>query len=298
MAGRWGGGGDGRAVDMSDWAVVLRWRRSSMVEARWRRCCGAASLWRGARAREKTRARVSVWVSGEPRALPFCMVGWASIGGLLPHGLSILGTVGHDGRRFESARVNSVRLTVDFQTSKSPKPWWISENFINTKCRATWVLQDCLKEFCLNRNGFQTIRLQNRLHWNWKKLQDLEKFSKLQTALSWKLWALFDHVRHWFSSWPLNKVCYPWCELQLLFRSHSHANNISYCSTLVKLASWKWHYKVAQHRSKIDSCHEYKSCSIYHPRCIYGIVVTLQPFHTLVVHDYKHKHIYNQHFMR
>ena len=61
------------------------------------------------------------------------------------------------------------------------------------------------------------------------------------------MWALFDHVRNWISSWPLNKVCYPWCELQLLFRSHSHANTLSYYSTLVKLVSWKCHFKWNQH---------------------------------------------------
>ena len=176
--------------------------------------------------------------------------------------------VGHDGRWFESARADSVCLTIDFQTSKSPKPWRISENFINTKCRATWVLQDCLKEFYLNHNGVQTIRLQIRLHWNWKQLQDLEKFSKLQTALSWNLWALFDHVRHWFSSWPLNKVCYPWCELQLLFRSYNHANTLSYCSTLVKLVSWKWHFKWNQHLEANLVYREYKHCSNYHSRCV------------------------------
>ena len=58
-------------------------------------------------------------------------------------------------------------------------------------------------------------------------------------------------LRHWFSSWPLNKVCCPWCELQLLFRSHSHANNLCYCSTLVKLASWKWHFKVQHLEAKL-----------------------------------------------
>ena len=73
------------------------------------------------------------------------------------------------------------------------------------------------------------------------------KFLVLKTAFCWYLWALFDHLRHWISSWPLNKVCYPWQELQLLFRSHSHANNLSYCSTLVKLVSWKWHFKWNQH---------------------------------------------------
>ena len=73
------------------------------------------------------------------------------------------------------------------------------------------------------------------------------KFQVLKTAFCWYLWALFDHVRHWISSWPLNKVCYPWQELQLLFRLHSHANTLSYCSTLVKLVSWKWHFKWNQH---------------------------------------------------
>ena len=46
---------------------------------------------------------------------------------------------------------------------------------------------------------------------------------------------------------PKNKSCYPSQVLQLLFRSHSHANTLSYCSTLVKLASWKWHFKWNQH---------------------------------------------------
>ena len=69
----------------------------------------------------------------------------------------------------------------------------------------------------------------------------------MKTAFCWYLWALFDHVRHWISSLPLNKVWYPWQELQLLFRSHSHANTLSYYSTLVKLVSWKWHFKWNQH---------------------------------------------------
>ena len=86
----------------------------------------------------------------------------------------------------------------------------------------------------------------------------------MKTTFCWYLWTLFDHVRHWISSWPLNKVCYPWQELQLSFRSHSHANNLSYCSTLVKLVSWKWHFKWDQHLSKFGPCHEYKHCSNYH----------------------------------
>ena len=52
---------------------------------------------------------------------------------------------------------------------------------------------------------------------------------------------------HWIRPWPKNKSCYPSQVLQLLFRSHSHANTLSYCSTLVKLASWKWHFKWNQH---------------------------------------------------
>ena len=75
------------------------------------------------------------------------------------------------------------------------------------------------------------------------------KFQVLKTTFCWYVWALFDHVRHWISSWPLNKVCYSWQQLQLLFRSQSHANTLSYCSTLVKLASWKWHFKWNQHLS-------------------------------------------------
>ena len=73
------------------------------------------------------------------------------------------------------------------------------------------------------------------------------KFPSLEIAFHCYFGAIFDHVRHWFSSWPLNKVCYPWEELQLLFRSHSHANTLSYCSTLVQLISWKWHFKWNQH---------------------------------------------------
>ena len=70
---------------------------------------------------------------------------------------------------------------------------------------------------------------------------------KLKTAFCCYFGAVFGHVSHWFISWPLNKVCYPWQELQLLFRSHNHANNLSYFSNLVKLASWKRHFKVNQH---------------------------------------------------
>ena len=81
------------------------------------------------------------------------------------------------------------------------------------------------------------------LKWGTLKL----KIATQETTFCWYLWALSDHVRHWISSWPLNKVCYPCCELQLLFRSHSHVNALSYCSTLVKLVSWKWHFKVHQH---------------------------------------------------
>ena len=48
--------------------------------------------------REKVRARVIMWMSGEPRALPFGTAGQADAGGLPPHGASGLGVVGHDGQ--------------------------------------------------------------------------------------------------------------------------------------------------------------------------------------------------------
>ena len=61
------------------------------------------------------------------------------------------------------------------------------------------------------------------------------------------MWAIFEPVVHRIRPWPKNKSCYPSQVLQLLFRSHNHANNLSYCSTLVKIASWKWHFKWNQH---------------------------------------------------
>ena len=79
--------------------------------------------------------------------------------------------------------------------------------------------------------------LQSRLHWNWKPA--LAKFLSLKTTFHCYLWALFDHARHWISSWPLNKVCYPCQELQLLLRVHYHTNTIDYRSTLVKVVLWK-----------------------------------------------------------
>ena len=69
-----------------------------MAEARRRRCYSVAPLWRGARAREKARPRVSAWVSGEPRALPFGVAGRDGTGGLPPCDVSGLGAVGHDGQ--------------------------------------------------------------------------------------------------------------------------------------------------------------------------------------------------------
>ena len=42
-------------------------------------------------------------------------------------------------------------------------------------------------------------------------------------------------------------LVYPCQELQLLLRVHCHANTLSYCLTLVKLASCKRHFKVNQH---------------------------------------------------
>ena len=64
-----------------------------------------------------------MWVSGGPRALPFGAARRAGADELPPHFAIDLGVVGHDDRRFESARADSVCLTVDFQTSKSLKPW-------------------------------------------------------------------------------------------------------------------------------------------------------------------------------
>ena len=119
----------------------------------------------------------------------------------------------------------------------------------------------------------------------------------MKTAFCWNLWALFDHVTHWISSWPLNNVCYSWCELQLLFRSHSHANNLSYCSTLVKLASWKWHFKWNQH---LEANLVYVMNINIVPFIILDVSkVFLWPpnhFFTLVIHDCKHKHIYKSTF--
>ena len=108
-----------------------------------------------------------------------------------------------------------------------------------------------LKGVLSKSHCFQTIRLQNRLHWNWKQLQDLAKFLSLKIAFGWFLWAVLDHVKHWISSWPLNKVCSTWHELQLLYRSHSHASSLSYCSTWVKAASWKIHFEANQHLEAI-----------------------------------------------
>ena len=129
---------------------------------------------------------------------------------------------------------------------RSPNPWQFSENIITKNCRATEDLQLCLKEFCLIHNGFQTTMLQSRLLWNWKPTLDLAKFLSLNNI--WLLFgAVFSYVRHWISSWPLNKVCSPCHGLQLLLTVHYHANTLSYNSTLVKLASSKRHFKVNQH---------------------------------------------------
>ena len=36
------------------------------------------------------------------------------------------------------------------------------------------------------------------------------KFPSLETTFHCYFGVAFDHVRHWFSWWPLNKVCYYW----------------------------------------------------------------------------------------
>ena len=135
------------------------------------------------------------------------------------------------------------RLTGPLCTSITPNPVRVSKKFINRNCRAIRDLHLCFRKFCLIHDGFQTTILQSRLLWNWKPALDLAKFLSLKTAFHCYLWALFDHARHWISSWPLNKVCYPCQELQLLLRVHCHAKTLSYWSPLVKLASCKRHLK-------------------------------------------------------
>ena len=71
-----------------------------------------------------------------------------------------------------------------------------------------------------------------------------QNFLCLETTFLCCLWALFDQARHWISSWPLNKVCYPHQELQLLLSMQYHANNLCYSSTLVKVVTWKWKFRV------------------------------------------------------
>ena len=58
------------------------------------------------------------------------------------------------------------------------------------------------------------------------------KVGHIKTEIS--LW-----LRNWISSWPLNKVCYPCQELQLLLRVHCHVNTLDYSSSLVKVVLWK-----------------------------------------------------------
>ena len=139
------------------------------------------------------------------------------------------------------------RLTSHLRTTITPNLCRISKNSITKNCRATRDIQLCLNELGLIRAGFQIAKLQSMVHKTVNQFLDLENFLNLKIASSLFLGAVFEHVRHWISSWPLNKVCSPCHGLQLSFRSHSHASSLSYCSTLVKLASCKRHFKGNQH---------------------------------------------------
>ena len=96
-----------------------------------------------------------------------------------------------------------------------------------------------LQEASSNSPWFASYSASKWCTWNCNRLLDLERFQVLKIVQCWFLGAIFDHVRHWISSWPLNKVCYPYQELQLLLRVHYHANTLDYSSTLVKVVLWK-----------------------------------------------------------
>ena len=146
--------------------------------------------------------------------------------------------VGHRRRRRMPIQTCDQWLTAWFPLPLSPNMFVICKNFINKNCRATRGLQLWFIKFPLICHGFQNAKLQSMVHQNWKSVHDLANFSKLKT-ICWFLLALFDHVRHWISSWPKNKSCYSSQVLQLCLRVHYHANTLCYSSTLVKVGSWK-----------------------------------------------------------
>ena len=86
---------------------------------------------------------------------------------------------------------------------------------------------------------FSNYRAPKWCTWNWNLHFDLAKFWSLEIEFHCYFGAIFDYVMHWISSWPLNKVCYPCQELQLLLRMHYDANTLDYSSTLVKVVLWK-----------------------------------------------------------
>jgi len=96
-----------------------------------------------------------------------------------------------------------------------------------------------LQEASSNLPWFVSYSASKWCTWNYNRLLELERFQVLKTVQSWFLGAVFVHVRHQISSWPLNKVYYPCQELQLLLRMHCHANTLDYSSTLVKVVLWK-----------------------------------------------------------
>ena len=178
------------------------------------------------------------------------------------HDLAWLAT---NGTRCPVQTQPSGHLTTQVQAISTPNLWRVSKNSITKNCRATCDLQLCLNELGLIQAGFQIAKLWSMVHETVN--QFLEIFLSLKIASGWFLGAIFAHVMHWISSWPLNKVCSPCHGLQLLLKVHSHANTLCYSSTLVKVGSWKndimsklWL------RSKIGPCHEYEHCFIYHPR--------------------------------
>ena len=164
---REGGGGDGRAVCVSNQTMALRWQRASK-----RHYGSALERCVGERGGESESERM--WVGARDAVLFTAhsgLTGGFNADVRPPHGAhGVRWSATTAATPVGSDRWRS-RLTAHFWTSKSPKPWWIFENFINTTCRATWVLQDCLKEFGLIPNNFHTTMLQSNVHWYWNQFR-------------------------------------------------------------------------------------------------------------------------------
>jgi hypothetical protein len=82
------------------------------------------------------------------------------------HAAHALTLVGHERAQVWIRKPISVDWHGSFCPPLSPKPVWVNENSNNEKCRATWDLQLCLKEFGLIPHGFQTTKLQSGALWN------------------------------------------------------------------------------------------------------------------------------------